>query len=1755
MEKVVGFENLEVLRDGPYVSTWRGVRLHDQRSVILKRLENGYGSPAQVAALRHELVILKELDCPGILRPIGLEEDEFGVRLLLEDFDGVTLEKWALSNPDPGSFLRMAASLAQVLGLVHQHRVVHKNLKPDGILYNEERGEIRLMDFHIATRLMDFQRVTERDLPRDNLAFISPEQTGRMNRLLDFRSDFYSAGMIFYALLTGTPPFAGEDPLEMVYCHIAREPVQLRERNPRIPEGLAAIVHKLMAKAAEDRYQGAYGLLSDLERCREIWLENGEVPTFDLSGRDFSGRFLLPQKLYGRDREMALLAAAFARAGEQGAQLVLVSGAAGSGKTSLVRELEKEIVGRRAFFAAGRFEQYTQNKPYAALIQAVRDLIRQILIEPDGVIGTWRNRIIAGLGPSAGPLIDLIPELEMIIGPGETRDKNEDGAEPLRFLFPRLLRALAAQDQALVLFLDDLHQADEATKSLLQRLVSDPEGLSLLLVGAWRHDDDDNPVGMAPFLEQLNGDEGRIEQIALGELERDNLIELVADTLASSVGDAAPLADVILTKTHGNPFFVTEFFKQLHRDKLIWFDFQIGSWCWEADLIQGAGMTGNVVDLLIDRIRKLPPTTQYVLKYASCVGNSFDLKQLSIACEMNPSAVAECLLRARDEDLVHSLGLTPTYMDEGDEWEDAGDLRFQFLHERLQKAAFSMITGRLRGEAHLRLGTALLEDLGERDPGEGVFEITNHLNMANELIEDVAQRDRLAELNLAAGRLAHANRSYEAAADYLEFGFPLLGRMAWTRKADLSFELCMERGKCALARGRFSEARDLYEVLARHRSEQPVFLLGVLAHLALGDKEHALDLGTQGLLHLGVNVPSRVRRPLLWQQLATLAFQLRSRDASQPSGLLDSRTWQMVELLLAMAPAAYTVNPDLWKWVVLKASLLSLQQGNTASSALAYGFYAAVVGLEWDRWERGLPFARVALKKSKFMYAPHIRGRVLITYGSLCHLLEHLPRAADCFSEALRENEEVGLIHEAGTSLIGILTTAIFSGRPLPKIVALIRHHAHAARHSREASELAKLVSDWVAFLQNRASDNNSFRDNDNDLGTCLFCEESLAKLTMMRMQVDFLFGHYARVLESFSSLNGYSGAKTYLNPFFPDCVLYYGLSLAALWHMAESSTRRHYGRELKRHIRFLGRLAVMCPINYKPRHDLLLAENGRLSGRHASAVSSYDRALRGFAIGGFIHLEALAKELAAHYYRERGMESLAHVFLTDAHASYDVWGATAKVLALEEAFPESAPRKGQLKPPAPFAQLASDMDLGTLIKTSQAISGEIDLARLLEKIMRFLVENAGAQRGLLIMEKQGRLVIQAEGDLRLQQITVRQGTSVDEAENLCRAVVSYVVRTRESLVLVDACRNGRFAHDDYIRHGEKRSILCMPILHKSALTALIYLENDLITGAFTPERLAVLGVLSAQVAISLENARLVEELDEYGRSLAHKVEERTQELSHANQELVQKNEDLVHTQEQLLTQEKMAAMGAMASGIAHEIKNPLNFIDNFAVISEQHAGELSEYLERYSRVIDKDDLEEMRELLGTLEQNAGFINLHGARVNEIVDSIVPFSVKSSNRRQYHEINGVLMKFADIAYRGRLADQAGAEIEFLQELDPEAGNLPLVPEELGRALVNLLNNAFEAAVSYQVIQGGRPRVVLLSNNRENEVEIRVRDNGGGILEAIKDKVFNPFFSTKDNGIGIGLAIVHDIICKGHDGNIEFFPSREGGTEFVVRLPR
>jgi histidine kinase len=1769
MRNPPGFTISEVLQsDG---TGWLARAERQQRRVLLRMPQDEFPSLEELARLKYGHELSAGLDTPGVVQVLDLTRHGNSVIQTMDDFGGVPLQAYqAQAGTSLKGVLEIGLQLAKVVGELHRRRIIHKNLQPAAILVNPRTRETRLFNFDIASRLNaenpDFISPEQLD---GNLAYISPEQTGRMNRSLDYRTDLYSLGVTLYELLTGQLPFQATDMMALVYSHLAITPAPPHLLRPELPRALSAVVMKLLAKNADDRYQSAYGLSMDLKLCLEQLTSLGTIADFHPGEQDVSATFHIPQKLYGREVDAARLDEAFNRVCQDGrTELLLVTGYSGVGKSSLVHEVHLPLVRQRGYYGAGKFDQL-QNAPYAAWIQAFDGLIRQLLAESEERIASWRQRLLGALGDNGRVVTDLIPQLELIIGPQPpvpallaTESQNR-----FNLVFQQLVACCASPGHPLVLFLDDLQWADAASLFLLQRVTADPSIRSLLVIGAYRDNEVRAGHALLPVLGELRK-EAALTEISLSPLGVDSAQQLLADTVDRPVEEVADLAQLVFKKTQGNPFFLAQFIRSLNARGLLTFDPERGRWQWDLEQIQGESITDNVADLMAERLASLPGAAREALKHASCIGNKFSLEVLSAISGQALEQTALALWEAVQTGLLLPIGNAYKYVQNSSAWPSAAtpvETRYEFLHDRVQEAAYALMTRDTREQLHLRIGRLLLQNTPEDQRPAVIFDIVNQLNQAEELIASPEEREELAKLNLLAGIRAKASTAYIAALKYLRVSTRLLPDSIWERQYGLALALHKNLSESHFLVGQFEDAEKGFRlVLERAKSPEQkheIYHLMIELFVSRGQYIQVIQPALEGLKVLGLELPGEPEAiaAATAQQRQRLEADRASRPISRLAELPEaSDPLERARILLfsqALSYAAYT-HPHLFAVMSPMALNRAREHGHAPGSATSYVMYALGHGPATGDYAQAHEYGRLALalaEKVGGRSEPPLVQFIFAAYPNpWCRPIETSLRLLDqAFQGCLANNM---LVWASQCSLhFGVLGQ--LGKEDLETQQGRLQRHVDFYRRSGSqylwSIHQIRVSQRCLLRLMDAAPPSDGLEwPTEDELVEKLDNPTVLSTAYIMWMRTAFLMDDAA-------------GAQAYLRQAEPrlgmaygwvtqaEFQFYQGLILASRHAQATAGEKAASEQTLAENIAKFAGYRKLCAENFQHKHLLLRAEQARITGAHGQAMALYDEAIEAAARGELSQDEALANELAARFYLSLGRKRVARTYLEDAHHAYGRWGARGKVAAMERQYPEL------LGADTAAAQLASTagetLDLSTVLKASQAISGEIVLQELLEKLMRISLENAGAQRGVLLLRGENPLVVEGQlGEDGVTEVRAR-GATPELPADLPATIVRYVERTGERVVLKEATREGHFQTDAYIAGQRPRSVLCLQVMKQKQPLGVLYLENRLVAGAFTPKRCRLLEVLSAQAAISLENARLYDTLEQ-------RVRERTRELRASNEELSHTLKQLKQMQAQLVMKEKLASLGALTSGVAHELKNPLNFIKNFALLTVDLAQELQELLADPGKLQSPQDIDVLTELSTSLKENAAHISEHSTRADSIVHSMLELSRTGRGGPLAEvDLHELLKNSVELARQEFRMAHPAFEVALQTQFDDGIPPVEVMPQALGRALLNLVNNACYAieARRKKGEAGFLPELSVRTRNLPNAVEIRIRDNGTGIPESIREKIFNPFFTSKPTGqgTGLGLAIGHDIIVQGHGGTLDFTSEEWKYTEFVVTLPR
>ncbi|MEG4817055.1 AAA family ATPase [Microcoleus sp. K5-D4] len=1473
---------------------YRAIREADHQPLILKLLKESYPTPQELLRYRTEYRITRELKEAGVVQVYDLQKYQNSLVIFVEDFGGESLKIWMQQRKfSLKEFLLLAIAATETLGQIHRAKIIHKDINPSNIVYNPETGQLKIIDFGISTQLTrEMPTLKNPNVLEGTLAYISPEQTGRMNRSIDYRTDFYSLGVTFYELLTGKLPFETEDALELVHCHIARQPVPAHEIKPEIPLIVSQIVSKLMAKNAENRYQTALGLKQDLERCLVQLQETDSIEEFDLGTLDLTDHFLIPENLYGRETEVAHLLAAFERVRNASAEMMLVAGFSGIGKTAVVNEVHKPIARQRGYFIKGKYDQFQRNIPFSAFVQAFRELMGQLLSESDAQLHRWKTLILTAVGESGQVLIDVIPELEHIIGPQIPALELSGSAAQNRFnlLMQKFVQVFTQAEHPLVMFLDDLQWADSASLKLLQLLMEDTG--HLLVLGAYR----DNEVSPAhPFMltvDEIVKSGAVVNTITLQPLSLADLNQLVADTLICDLSFAQPLTELVYQKTQGNPFFSTQFLKALHEDGQIIFNppqsplskgASKGGWQCDINQVKFADAS-DVVEFMAAQLQKLPAETQDVLKLAACIGAQFDLETVAIVSEELPEETASALWKALQEGLilVISEGYNFIQADAQSPNQSVANPTYKFLHDRVQQAAYSLIPDDQKQATHLKIGQLLLQSSSEIEIEEKIFDIVGHLNQGIELIHQLSERSALAQLNLEAGRKARNSTAYAAANIYLQTGIELLTPQCWQTQYELTLNLYVAAAEAAYLNGDFDGMEQMAALVLQEAQtildRVKIYEIKIAAQTAQSKVLETIAVAREALLQLGIELPAEPDEAKIGKALQALAALLGGRKIEELVDLpvmTNPQNQAAMQLSGMLFPPIFQGMPGLLPLLSSTMVSLSLSFGNAPASTVGYAMHGMVLCAFLQEVETGYGFGQLALSLLDRLNVPEFKSTVLLLFGGwIQHRQESLLATIPTLKDGYRFGMETGDFVDAGYNIYICFYTHLFAGVELdtwePEIASYRAVMAQLKQYS------ARVYLDMIQQTVQNLRETHTRPDlligeaydetvmipkhyQDNEF-TAIACA------CIFKLLLAYCYGNYTAALDHITQvkqyLMGVSGSA-----FVPIFHFYAALTHLALFPTQPAIEQTDIIALVETHQSTLQQWAQNAPMNYLHKWYLVEAERQRVLGNKAEAIEMYDRAISGAQENEYVNDEALANELAAKFYSEWGKTKVAQAYIFDAYYCYVEWGATAKVTDLETRYPHllavTQPGRNNTQTTVAMTTTGSGnhLDIAAVMKASQAISGEIMLDKLLSSLMKILMENAGAQRGYLILLSQGQLFIEAEGKIDDELVTVLQSIPVETCQELSSAIVNYVSRTQESVVLDDAARSGQFTNDTHIRKHQPKSILCVPLINQSQIISIVYLENNLTAGAFTPERVELLKVLSGQAAISIQNSKLYTEV------------------------------------------------------------------------------------------------------------------------------------------------------------------------------------------------------------------------------------------------------------------------------------------------------
>ncbi len=1700
------------------------------KTVLLKVLNYEFPSPLDITQFYNEFDITKDINLNCIRKPLKKGKYEGKHCIYFDWIEGESLKKtFGGRQNNILDFLRIAINVSLAVGELHKGGVIHKDINPNNLIINPSSKETKIISFDIATKInLKEQHLGNPEQLSGTLSYISPEQTGRMNRRIDYRTDLYSLGITFYEMLVGELPFNAKDALEMVHSHIAIIPQPVIERNKNVPKPISDIIQLLLAKKAEDRYQSAIGLQHDLEICLEKYKQNDFIQEFDLQTKDFSGKFSLPQKLYGREEELSIILNQFEEVSEGNLKLILISGYSGTGKSVLVREIHKPVTEKKGYFIEGKFDQYQMTVPYYAIFQAFNSFINILLGENKSNLEKIKNNLISVIGEEGKVLTDVLPSLELIIG--KQKELPELGGAESRnrfnYVFRKFVSVLSTKEHPIVLFIDDLQWADSSSLNLLETLITDPENKYLLCIGAYR----DNEVDAShPFMITVKGMKqagAKITDIKIGNLSFENINHLLADAIGKEISDCNDLANLVHKKTQGNAFFASQFLESLYEDELLFFNYETNVWNYSLEEIEKKNITENVVELIADKAKRLSKKSLDALKIAAGMGSSFSLDILSLIHNNETGNDANNDIKSA---LFEGM-ILPMEQD------------YKFAHDRIQQAVYSLIPEGERDEMHLRIGRLLLEREDIEKNEKYLFDITNHLNSGINLIENDHEKLSLCKLNLKAGIKAKEASAFNVSLSYLESGINLLPKNPWEKEYKTTLGLYELAAETAYLNGDFIQMENKISQVLKHSTnlldKVKSYEIKILAFKAENKLIDAINTGLELLEQLGEKFPKNPKLPHVMKDLAKTKFKLWGKDNEilQSLPLMENENKIAAMRIMAdIASSSYWATPTLFPLLVFRMVHLSLKYGNTAVSSFGFSTYGVILCGVLGSMKSGYEFAKLGLILLDKLNAKEWKTQIYTPiYCLIINWNEHIDETLKPLQESYHIGMETGAIEFACVNTNIYCIHAFLSGKRLEGV----------EKESKAYSQNFDRFKQETNFNYNevyRQGMLNLLGESKDPLiltGGAFDEEKMIAQNQERNDKTGQFFIHFNKLILCYifqdfkNALYHSEEARKLLEAVLakfeiPNHHFYEALTMLELYPTVKGKEKRKFMRRVNKTLRQMKKWAKDAPENFKHKYDIIYAKKMMVLNKKDLINDYLDEGIQGAIKYDFIHEAAIAQEIAGNYFLKQNERKRSEKYIKESYSSYREWGAKGKTKQLENFFPEhilslkknrlSAKNINESLSESISSNNSSILDINTILKSSSIISSEIVLEKLLKTLLKIVMENAGANKGVLLLNENNNFLIQAISNNAID-VDVLQNKKYQGSGLIPESVISFVIRTKKSSVIEDAQNDPQSSNDLYWKNNNVQSVLCLPIINRGELNGVLYLENNLITNAFTQERIELLSVLSGQIAVSLNNAMLYENLEQ-------KVNERTYDLE---QEKKKTEELLLNISGQKKELEKLNFTKDRIFGIiGHDLRKP--------VIAFRGIARKINYL------LKKEDYITLKQLGEGIERDA-------LGLNALTDNLLNWALTQKNALPYKLEKIELIQVVEEIYMtlNRLADDKG--IELKHEIMPET---KIFADR--NSLLTIIRNLVDNGIKFTP-KGGEIQITTKKTNFG--IDIQISDNGVGI----PSKKLNDIFSLQKNkttegttgekGTGLGLHLVHEMV-ELNNGKINVISNLGEGSMFIV----
>lgn len=1722
---IPGYDIVEQLGESPHSIVYKAFHAKNpNRPLVLTVIKAASVSELQRSYFRQKIEHLKVLNDPLLITPLSFEV-KGGISFITQDYvEGITLGKWARiqGKISLNDFFVIACKLSQSLDKVHEAGIIHGGVKPSNIVVNPDMLDIRLINFITPIDVRDVSHfIYEQSFVEETLAYTSPEQTGRISHRIDFSSDLYSLGIVFYEMLTGRLPFFSPDPLELIHSHLAEEAPPVHELNSEIPPALSKIVTKLTRKQPEKRYQSGSGLFADLKRCQDAYLTEGVIREFSLGSYDRNHRVIFASKMVGRDNEAEIILKEYNEAARGPFRCLLISGSPGIGKTRLIQELQRPIVEHRGYFTSGKFDVYQKNIPYSSIIQALRNLIRTFLTESNERVSLWRKKINKAVGENGRVITDVIPELTILIGhhpevkslpPVESRNRFND-------VFSRFLTCLASDEHPLTLFIDDLQWCDFASFDFLANIFANyKEHPYLFLLGAYRHTEVDLSHPLTKLIQSIIEKRQPIKEIRLSPLQPAHCHEMVSYILDSPLSQTEALANFITGLTEGNPLFVSESLSYLHNEDLLFLD-ETRQWRWDLDKIRKSDMPTTVVTLFSSKVQKLPRESRDLLEYCACMGNLFTPNEVALVRGIALLDTFEILKPALGQGLLIEV-------------KD----QLQFVHDRVQEAVLSAIESERRRQIHWQIGNLLLSAIPKETDIkklDNLFTIASHLNLGKEETLDKETAYMLSNINSHAGNKALGSLATEAANEYFRQSLELLPDDCWEVQYDRTFKIFQKLAKTELMCGKYDQSEKLLNQLldnAKTDLDKAEALAEQTTSLSsIGNFIKAIETANRGLAFFGKSIPD----------VPELAEKKREQLMNEIDCKYGSKNWDIIlnmpfttERKSKIELAFYSeLIPDLYMSGLVPQLYLSAVQSTQhclaggMDESVIYSF--SIMGLylgEQGEFEKAFRYEDLARDLSE--KHPNTFGATRGMNGVVwcnAHSRSHPEEIVKYCLKSIQCGKNCGDLYNAGLAYGPLMWNLQVQGANLQTIEEYANECLQFSQRyylSFSVGLAEAMQAGWIEPVKKNyvpipMEEKIKKWEQDNHIA-------SAGSYFVHMALTHYYFGEYEKAEQYLQDVNRYLTGLTD-NILKRQWYVFQALNALKLYERGifykNKDELLSYIQSIIKKVETWAQLGPLL----KPYLAFIYAEMERVAGEFRKARSLYFDAIAIAHEQRYTLLEGHLNECLGELLKNAGVGT-AGVYFAEAVRLYRKCRAERKEIFLMEKYPEyfeeefRAHMPVKTEPAALYALPRLDVDY--LMKSSLAISAEIEEDVLLRKIMNVVLEASGAQHGYLLIEEDGDLVICAESHIADIDVVRTTALKLEEHKDICSPIIRYVHRTKEKFLLEQGCEECKFKGALTDHTIEQKSVLCLPVIKQAKMVGILFLENRLADSVFTSEKTQMTELLTSQAAISLENARLLDEMKKAEESLKrHRdhleelVEERTRKLTEAQQGLIMA--------------EKHVGLGRLAAGVAHEIKNQLTPVLTEAqrlVVKIENGKDLSpQYVMERARVIEEATRTANRITMALLDyarESKPEFSLHNLR--DSIESVVALHEADCKR-----VN-VLISVEEIEVEEIFADK----------------------RQIEQVLINMINNGCESILEKK--KGGR--ITISVNKRDPYAVINIRDTGAGIPDEYRDKIFDPFFTTKTpRGAGLGLSISYGIIEK-HGGKIDFESEMDVGTTFRVYLP-